>query len=115
MKKLSDQEAKDLIAQSKNLVVIDFWATWCPSCQVLLPKLEELQKENETVDIVKIDVDSDPLLAQEHGVRGIPTLLFYKDGKLLDTLVGNQPKDKLQELLDKYSKDQEKLSLEEDF
>jgi thioredoxin 1 len=105
MKNITDAEVKGLIQGTSKLLVIDLWANWCGPCRSLGPKLEELNKENSaTTEIVKLDVDENPETPSEYHVRGIPTVLFFKEGQLVDTLVGNQPKEQIQAVIDKHTK-----------
>lgn len=83
---------QELIASGKP-VVIDFWATWCGPCRMVAPIIEELAKEYEgRVAIGKCDVDEQGDVSAEFGIRNIPTVLFFKEGKLVDKQVGSAPK-----------------------
>lgn len=83
------------------MVVVDFWAPWCAPCKALAPVLEQLAQANPDVAIVKVNVDNSRILAVDHGIRSIPTLLFFKDGQAASTrLAGMQSLDKLQALVD---------------
>ncbi len=84
---------------NNDLVLVDFYATWCGPCQMLAPVLEELEKEVDNLTVVKIDVDMAPELAREHGVLSIPTLEFYKKNKLVDKAIGYLSKEELKDLL----------------
>ena len=81
-----------------GVAVVDLWATWCGPCRMIAPMLEELAGEFAgKVKVAKLDVDSNPAISQRFNVRSIPTLLFFKDGKLVDQVVGALPKPALTE------------------
>lgn len=89
---------------SKGLVLADFWATWCGPCKMIAPVLEEIDGElSDTVKIVKLDVDENQETAGKFGVMSIPTLLLFKDGEVVDQVVGYQPKEALVELINKHA------------
>ena len=91
----------DGVVTSERPVVIDFWAPWCGPCRAIAPALEEIARERgELVTIGKVNVDEQPALAGRFGVRSIPTLLFFKDGLLQETLVGAVPKAEILKRLD---------------
>jgi thioredoxin 1 len=79
-------------------LVIDFWATWCGPCRMLAPTISELAKEYDGKIVVgKCDVEENEDLAAEFGIRNIPTILFFKNGEVVDKLIGAQPKPKIAE------------------
>jgi thioredoxin 1 len=85
------------VINSKTPVVVDFWAEWCGPCKMIGPSLEEIAKElGPKAKIVKINIDENPGAPSKYGVRGIPTLMVFKDGKLAATKVGAAPKNQLQ-------------------
>ena len=93
LKDVSSSSFSTDVIDSKELVLVDFWAEWCGPCKALGPILEEVASEvTGKASIVKVNVDNNPDLAQKYGIRGIPTLLFFKNGNVQSTLVGNQPK-----------------------
>jgi len=84
------------LLESKKLVVVDFWATWCGPCRMLSPILDELAVEMEDViDVVKVNVDDADEIAAQFRIMSIPTLIFFKDGKMVDKTVGAMPKNAL--------------------
>ena len=79
------------------LVLVDFWAEWCGPCKQIGPILEEISNEKEDkLKILKLNIDENPQTPQKFGVRGIPTLMLFKNGKLIDTKVGSLPKTSLE-------------------
>ena len=90
--KITDANYKELLAQDK-LVVVDFWAEWCGPCRSIAPAVDELAAEFDGKAIIgKYNVDDDNALSSEMGIRNIPTLLFFKGGKLVDKQVGASSK-----------------------
>ena len=92
------------VKQASGLVMVDFWAPWCGPCRLIAPVLEELASEHgDAVKITKVNVDENQVLAGQYGIRSIPSLLFFKDGQVVDQVVGAQPKDALQQKIAAHS------------
>lgn len=85
----------------EGLVVIDLWASWCRPCTLLLPIMEKIEKQYDTIKLGKLNVDENSV-AKSLNVTAIPTLLFYKNGELVDTLVGLNQEEKIKEKIHKH-------------
>jgi thioredoxin 1 len=89
------------VLQSDKPVLVDFWAEWCGPCRMIAPVVEEMAGEYEgKAKIVKLDVDANPQVSMQFGIRSIPTLLIFKNGKIVDQIVGAVPKPMLKKQLD---------------
>ena len=99
---ISDSNFESEVINSEIPVLVDFWAPWCGPCKSIAPVLEELANEfNGRVKVVKVDVDINPESATNYNVRGIPNLVFFKGGKMVDQIVGAVPRDQLLNSLNK--------------
>jgi len=101
---VTDGDFDQQILQSDVPALVDFWAAWCGPCRTVGPIVEELADEYKgKIKVAKLDVDSNKQVATKYGVRGIPTLMLFKDGQIVDQIVGAVPKSRIKELLDKVS------------
>jgi thioredoxin 1 len=99
---VTDSDFKKEVLESSIPVLIDFWATWCGPCQVMGPVVDTVAGENEgKVKVLKINVDENPVTPAQYGVRGIPTLILFNKGEIVDRIVGAQPKGSVDNLLKK--------------
>jgi len=91
------------VLQSSTPVLVDFWAEWCGPCKMLAPTVDALANDyNGKLRVVKVNVDENIDTPSRYGVRGIPTLLLFKGGKVADQLVGNYPRDHIERMLEKH-------------
>ncbi len=93
---VSDDSFETDVLKAEGAVLVDFWAEWCGPCKTIAPALEEISKEMDgRVTVAKINIDDNPVTPQKYGVRGIPTLMLFKDGQVAATKVGAVAKTQL--------------------
>ena len=98
---VSDSEFEQQVLNAPGPVLVDFWAEWCGPCRQIAPTLDEIAKERAgKITVAKINIDKNPGTPQKYGVRGIPTLIIFKNGQAASTKVGSLPKSKLVEWID---------------
>jgi len=103
VKIITEAEFEKEVLESDRLVVVDFFANWCMPCKALSPVLDKLAIEFEgSVTIVKIDTEQSGATARQYGIRSIPAMLFFKDGEVVDKVIGNVPKIELQEKISSW-------------
>ena len=96
-----DENFENDVINSPTPTLVDFWAEWCGPCKQISPILEEIAIEkSNTLKVVKLNIDENPQTPQKYGVNGIPTLMLFKNGELLDTKVGSMPKSILVEWIE---------------
>lgn len=99
---LTDDGFEADVLQASGLVLVDFWAEWCGPCKMIAPVLDDIATEYDgKVTVGKLNIDENSATPPKYGVRGIPTLLLFKDGEMVDTKVGALSKTQLKEFLDK--------------
>jgi thioredoxin 1 len=101
---LTDQDFESTVKNSELLAVVDFWATWCGPCRAVAPIVDELAEEYQgRVRVYKVDVDANPRSASSYSVRSIPSILFFKGGSVVDSVIGAAPKSKLKEKIEQHA------------
>ena len=98
---LTEQNFDEALSRQQGVMMVDFWAEWCGPCRAISPVLEALAQESGSkVTLAKVNVDENPGLAARYGIRSIPTILFMKQGKVADQVIGAVPRAKLKDKLD---------------
>ena len=99
-KEFTTQNFKKEVLESKNPVLVDFWAEWCGPCRMITPIIEELYEDFKDKAVIgKVNVDSESDISSEYGITSIPTLLFFKDGEVVDKHIGSASKSQLEDKL----------------
>jgi thioredoxin 1 len=99
-RELNTQNFEELVLKSEKPVMVDFWAEWCSPCRMIAPMVEEIAKDFDgRADVLKCDIDENHQLAEKFGIRNIPTMLYFKNGKVVDKHVGSGMKKALTEKL----------------
>ncbi len=102
-KHITDDEFDGAVLKSSQPILVDFWAEWCGPCKQIGPILDEIANDMAgKVTIAKVNIDQNPESPQKYGVRGIPTMILFKDGKAVATKVGSMPKSQLVEWLNSH-------------
>jgi len=100
---VSDSSFEKDVLQSEKPVLVDFWAEWCGPCRMLAPTVEAVAEQyRETADVVKLNVDENPSTAGTYGIKGIPTLILFREGKEVERVVGAISKESISRIIEKY-------------
>jgi thioredoxin len=97
---VTDASFQAEVLEADGPVLVDFWAPWCGPCRIVAPHLEELNEEQETLTVVKLNVDDNPATAAEYDVLSIPTLIVFRNGQLAKKIIGALPKKRLEQELE---------------
>ena len=101
--KLNEDNFDEQLQGNRHPILVDFWASWCQPCKVIVPSLEQIAAELAGRAVVgRVDVDENGSLAERFGIRSIPTLVVFKDGKVVDQMIGAHTKEEIRELIDKH-------------
>lgn len=99
---VSEMNFNQEVLQQKGVVLVDFWATWCGPCKMIAPIVEDLAMELTNIKFAKVDVDANPKLANGYQISSIPTLMIFKNGAPVETLIGFMPKESLKAAVTKH-------------
>lgn len=99
--KLSEDNFDDAITNSENMVLVDFWADWCGPCKSLAPIIEDIAEEFEgELKVAKVNADENPAISEKYAVRGLPTMILFKDGKECNRMVGLSNKSRIADFIE---------------
>ena len=98
----NNEEFEKQVLKSKEVILVDFFATWCPPCQMLAPVLEKISESRAGYNIAKINIDNNQELAIKYEVEAVPTMIIFKEGKVVDKIVGYIEEDKIIDEMSKY-------------
>lgn len=104
VKEVSDGSFEKEVLGSSKPVLVDFWAQWCTPCRMLAPTVEAVAEHyRESANVVKLNVDDNPTTAQRYGIKGIPTLILFREGKEVERVVGATSKESITRMIEKYT------------
>ena len=96
---VGDNDFVNEVENYKGVALVDFWATWCGPCKMIAPLIEELATEMPEVKFAKVEVDENPQISSKYRITSIPTLIIFKDGVIVDTIVGFRPKHEIEKMI----------------
>jgi thioredoxin 1 len=100
---IADDNFEAEVLKSEGLVLVDFWAAWCGPCKMIAPILEQISNEmGDDISIKKLNVDENQSTAAEFGIRSIPTLILFKDGKSVEQIIGVRPKEEIKKVIEEH-------------
>ncbi len=103
VKTVTDSSFEQEVLQSSKPVLVDFWAEWCAPCRMLAPTIDAVAEQHaENASVVKLNVDENPSTAQRYGIKGIPTLILYSEGKEFERIVGMTSKEAISRMIEKH-------------
>ncbi len=103
VQEVTDGNFEEIVLQSQQPVLVDFWAAWCAPCRMLAPTVDAIaEKYVSNAVVVKLNVDDNPSISQRYGIKGIPTLILFKGGKEEERVVGATSKDAISRMIDKH-------------
>ncbi|WP_027625130.1 thioredoxin [Clostridium lundense] len=103
VKEINDRNFQEQVLDTESTTVVDFWASWCGPCKMLAPVIDELAQElNGKVEFVKVNVDENPVASSQFRVASIPTVMVFKGGRVVETLVGFRPKQSIKTAIERH-------------
>ncbi len=104
VKEVTDNTFEHEVLESEKPVLVDFWAAWCGPCRMLAPTVEAIAEQySESATVVKLNVDDNPSTAEAYGIRGIPTLILFSEGKEVERVIGATSKESISRMIEKYT------------
>ena len=97
---LNDDNFDSIVLKANTIILVDFWAEWCGPCKMIAPILEEIAEEySNEITVAKLNIDDNPITTPKYDIRGVPTLILFKDGKIITTKVGSLSKAQLKKII----------------